>query len=300
MLGEQMMTQSNVREGRSVRYMPRIAAVVALLPVVMGLVACSKEGEPSGQVVAKFGSQEITSVDLSTEFSALQISPAKQAENKRMIVDKLVDRRLLAEQAKKAELDKTPEFVAARHRSEEGLLAGIYVAKQAEEITVSAGEIAEYIKANPQKFDDRKIYIVQQLSTDATGLDPKSFDQFTSADQVVKALKAKGRTPEVHRAIFDSAKMSAEAATLLKQKGVGEGFSFVQGTKFRINFINQIQSSVPPEQQAASEAMVKADKLDQTIREEIGRLRAANPVVYNESMRAKREPKNKRLNDGDV
>jgi EpsD family peptidyl-prolyl cis-trans isomerase len=248
--------------------------------LILSLSNCGKANDVGGQVLARAGSDEITSTEVSTEFSALQIPLANQAENQRQIIDKIIDRRLLAAQAQKSGLDKSPEFVAARMRSEEGLLAGIYVANLAEKITASPEEVAVYIKKNPQKFSERKIFITRQLSTISNGVNPRKFSDLGDEAQVIAALKDMGHKVEVRRATFDTSNMSADAAELINQKKVGEAFSFIQGTNFIVNFISEIRRPPVGDISKIAETLLRREKLNESVKEEIQRLRSTEVVKY--------------------
>ncbi|GAA4000716.1 SurA N-terminal domain-containing protein [Sphingomonas humi] len=167
----------------------RALAAVLLLAT---LTACQKKAE--GQTVALVNGEEITSSELNAELANANI-PAdadKKAITNR-ILQGLVDRRLLAEQARKDGVDKTPDFIARQRRMNEELLIGMLANRSMDTSKLPTdSEIAAFQAKNPQAFAKREVWKLEQVQYD-TPKDKAVTDQIIATktlDQLTSVLTA--------------------------------------------------------------------------------------------------------------
>lgn len=130
------------------------------------LTACNdKEKAPSGQVVATVNGEDITVHELNGELQTLRVPPnvpKKQVEQ--VALQRVVERKMLADVAKKRGLDKNPQYLLAERRVDEGLLVQALQADIAKAVPRSTREAAQkYMDENPQLFAQRKIFSVEQI-----------------------------------------------------------------------------------------------------------------------------------------
>src|SRR3982750_3449756 len=94
------------------------AAALALL------TACSDKAKaPTGQVVATVNGEDITVHELNGELQTLRVPPdAPKKQVEQVALQRVVERKMLADVAKKRGLDKNPQFLLAERRVDEGLL----------------------------------------------------------------------------------------------------------------------------------------------------------------------------------
>ena len=96
--------------------------------VAVSVLASSCQRKAEGQTVAVVNGEEVTAPDLNF---ALQLAKVPEGADKtkarNAVLDQLVDRRLLAEQAKKEGIDKSPEYLNRLRRGEEDLLISMLV-----------------------------------------------------------------------------------------------------------------------------------------------------------------------------
>lgn len=137
-----------------------LTGAAALLAVTSG---CSKK--PGGQVVAVVNGEEITSQELNAELENAHIPPgADQSKVMPVLLQRIVDRKLVTQLAKNDGLDKTPVYLAQSRILDENLLANQYAGKIAKTIALpDAAAIDSYIAANPTIFGQRKRYTLNQL-----------------------------------------------------------------------------------------------------------------------------------------
>jgi EpsD family peptidyl-prolyl cis-trans isomerase len=141
---------------------------LALLLVGCGKGADNQAGASKGQVVAHVGSDVITIPELENEFRLANI-PAdkqKQPEIVKRILGDLVLRKYLVQQALAAKLDREPSVLLDILRSREQVLASAFVSRNvaAKASAITQADVNKYIESNPQKFANRQLLEVEQIS----------------------------------------------------------------------------------------------------------------------------------------
>jgi hypothetical protein len=97
--------------------------VPLLALVASGCDSGSTPKAPTGQVVATVDGEEITVRQLQAELSrAVAVPPAQQKEQRRAALNFIVERTVLADEARKEGIDKDPEFVLLNQRATDTLL----------------------------------------------------------------------------------------------------------------------------------------------------------------------------------
>ena len=125
----------------------------------------SKPKAPTGQVVATVGSHEITVRQLHAELNgAAPVAPAAQKEQQRAALNFVIERTILADEARKEGIDKDPDFILLSQRTTDALLAQQLQNKIAAGVPPPTQEEAtRFISANPNVFAERKIFEVDQI-----------------------------------------------------------------------------------------------------------------------------------------
>ena len=96
-----------------------IGAVCFIGAVLLG--GCQKEA--TGQVAAVVNGEEITLQEINAELAQLQVPEGvDRAQVQQAALQRIVDRRLLAQAAKEDGLDATPEFLVRHRQLEDALL----------------------------------------------------------------------------------------------------------------------------------------------------------------------------------
>src|SRR5689334_24360697 len=107
---------SNSQAGWQVKY--RVLAAISLAVLAS---ACNRKAE--GQTVAVVNGDEITVPDLNFALNQAKVPEGADKKLARsQLLQQLVDRRLLAQQARQEGIDKTAEYLNARRRADEDLL----------------------------------------------------------------------------------------------------------------------------------------------------------------------------------
>ena len=168
----------------------------------LALAAChrpellgGKPSAPTGEVVAKVDGHEITLRQLRSELQGVQVADPKQMKDlEARALELIVMRTLLADEARKQGIDKTPDYVLQRDRMVDGLLAQSLQAKTAQTVPApSPEEVDRFISDHPDIFAQRKVYDVDQIRF-ARPADPatvKALQPLDNLDKIASYLTSK-------------------------------------------------------------------------------------------------------------
>jgi EpsD family peptidyl-prolyl cis-trans isomerase len=170
----------------------KVQFAVAMAVACVGLAACGDGGQPKGQVVAKVGKEEVTALDLQTalaNFKAPNAQIRKAAEQQALA--QIVQRKLLAQAARKQKLDKTPEFARQEQQMAETLLIRDWQEKLVKAVPApNSDEVNQFIAAHPDLYSARKIFSVDVVRFQAPN-DPalaKALQPMHTLDEVRTVL----------------------------------------------------------------------------------------------------------------
>ena len=80
------------------------------------------------------------------------------------VLQQMIDRRLLADQAKKEGVDTTPEYISRKRRSEDDLLISMLSAQRFKSVALpSARDTDAYIASHPAMFANRQLWELDQI-----------------------------------------------------------------------------------------------------------------------------------------
>lgn len=202
------------------RYLIGIACAVMLLS------ACDKQ--PGGQVAAVVNGEEITIAEINAEVGVANIPKGVDLKQIRAAaLQRIVDRRLLAQSARDEELDKTPEYLIRSRQLDEALLVEL-LRKRAEKTFQIPDQRAlnKFMAENPAMFADRQIFTVDriQFAFPADMDQLKSLENDHSMDAVAAKLTTLGIKFERGLARMDSAQLGQQRINQIKALPEGEPF----------------------------------------------------------------------------
>ena len=146
--------------------MARVSALCGLSMLAL-VAACDKKTAkaPTGQVVASVNGTDITVHELNSELAQTQAPPEvprKQIET--AVLQRVVERRMLADAARERGLDKNPAFLLTQRRVEDNLLVQALQASVAQKVALPTREAAQkYMDGHPSQFAGRKVYTIDQI-----------------------------------------------------------------------------------------------------------------------------------------
>ena len=139
-----------------------LAAVAALT-----LTACSNDAKaPEGQVVATVDGKDVTIHEVNAEIGGMgsqaQSAPRKLVEA--VALSRVIERKMLAAEARTKKLDQSPQFVLAKTRADENLLVQALQAEVAGKVNQTPREGAQkFISDNSIMFAERRIMTLDQI-----------------------------------------------------------------------------------------------------------------------------------------
>ncbi len=214
-----------------------------LLPVLAG---CSP-AVPDGQVLAQVAGTEITRRDLAAE-------PRPAAINTQTLLERVIDRKLLVQEAYAQNVDADPEYLAAFRRSREELLVAALRRKIIRTLRKpNEAELDKLASDRPWAFGARELISLTPVANQTTGL----------ADKII-----------------DTAQLDAELAQLVASDNEP---IIIDGAAYRV-----VARNAAPLAPAAHQSQAKAIWLEEQINAEIGRLlnesRSSGDVKYSQGM----------------
>jgi EpsD family peptidyl-prolyl cis-trans isomerase len=136
-----------------------------IIAISLALVICGCNKKAEGQTVAIVNGEEITAAELNAELSNTKIPEGmdkNQARNR--VLQQMIDRRLVAQQAKKDGIDKSPDFLNRQRRMNEDLLINMFASRQVDTTRLpSDPEIARFQASRPEMFAKREQWNLDQL-----------------------------------------------------------------------------------------------------------------------------------------
>lgn len=200
--------------------------------------ACNKKAE--GQTVAVVNGEEITAAELNAELGNAKLPEgADKNQARARVLQSMIDRRLLAQQAKSDGVDKTPEYLNRQRKATEDLLISMLAARQIDTAQLpSNSEIERFQASHPWMFAQREQWNLEQLrfALPADANVKKKLDAAKTLDELAKALTDSGITFARQKNRLDTA--------VIPQSIFGQLATLRSGEPFIIPVGNQAVASV--------------------------------------------------------
>lgn len=198
-----MRAVQGIKSWKPVARRARGASISAM--AVMALTACAKPA-PSGQVLVDVDGTDITRRDLVVELQ----SPEGRGVAPAALIERLIDRRLLAAAARDDGLDQSPDYLGQVRRQRELLLAQIYIDRIAQTVPPpTAAAVATYIARHPQAFAERRLIDALRLTTAPTPVAQRLLRAAPNIAPAAAALARAGQAAKLEPVTFDSAAVPA-------------------------------------------------------------------------------------------
>lgn len=183
------------------KYPSSIAVAFALT-----VAACGAKGDaPTGQVVATVNGEEITLADLRAEMGSDGGDPAAQSQ----ALERIIARKLLANEARKQKLDSTPLAAILKTQAEETALAQLLARKVTDGVPkVSEDEIDEFLRSFPTSVTDRRLLAIDQFFV--PNLPPKVLEEIKQ----VKTMEAAEAILNANKVVFRRTVSNIDTVTL--------------------------------------------------------------------------------------
>ena len=137
---------------------------VCLAALAVASCGQGKGKAPAGQVVATVDGQEITASQLRLEMGDAPGDPTKAAAAQQNALQSIISRKLLVAAAKERKLDDSPLASMVKERASEMALVQLLQMSLSSAVPkVSDAEVADFIRAHPASFAQRRLISVEQF-----------------------------------------------------------------------------------------------------------------------------------------
>lgn len=257
---------------------------MALAAAACGVLAACNNGAktPTGQVVATLGRQEITMRDVRAElgnYNAPDAKTLKAAEN--AALRNIIGRDIVADEARKEGLEKTPDFALAKQRAIDSLLVQALQQKVASQVPPATKDEAQrFVDAHPDMFAQRKIYVLDQIQMRRPS-DPsivKALEPLKTFDQI-QALLNQDKIPfQRDTAALDALSADPRLIEAIQKLPPGELFVLPAGQLLTVNQIKDTKIEPVPADKAVplAEQIITRQRTEDAVRKRFQQLFAQN------------------------
>jgi peptidyl-prolyl cis-trans isomerase C len=266
------------------------AVWVALLIAGVTLAGCSRDqpGEPAkpGQALASVNGEEITVLQLNEEMQRAGVPAAQHERAGKQLLQALIDRTLLENEAAKHNIDRDPKVMQAIARARSLIIAQTYMQQRVGDAgRPSQSDVEDYFNKHPHFFAKRRQFAMDQLIMPASAVTPAlraTFDRSTSLDDVVQFLDARqigyGRA-QVTRSTAD---LKPEVAAKLLSMPKGQLFFVQEGPRALLTALTEVRDAPVSLAIAAPQiSQFLATRQNKALAQaEIARLRATAQIAY--------------------
>lgn len=144
----------------------KLPILAATLSALM-LTACGGSGgtAPTGQVLATVNGEEITAADVAVELDGARAQdPNAQKQLQIAALQSIVNRIILAQAARDADVDSTPTAATVKRKAEQLAIIQLLERQLRSRVPAPSREEAQqFIDDNPVSFAQRRIFLVDQI-----------------------------------------------------------------------------------------------------------------------------------------
>lgn len=156
-------------EGATGDQRPMFRATAILWMGALAVTACTRNSGQSpgvtGQVAARIGDQVVTTLEIENELRLANVSVERRTDPVviKQLLEQLVLRKYLVQQALDAKLDQEPNVLLDIMRAREQVLANAFIARDGANRSIGKSDVDKYIAENPAKFAQRQLLTVEQI-----------------------------------------------------------------------------------------------------------------------------------------
>ncbi|WP_256080019.1 EpsD family peptidyl-prolyl cis-trans isomerase [Massilia sp. YIM B04103] len=189
----------------------KVLCTALVLTLAAGLSACGSKEKKAGQALASVNGEEITVLQLNEELQRAGVQATQQEEASKQLLEALIDRQLLQNEAQKEKLDRDPKVQQAIERAKALIVAQAYMQKRVGNIArPTKEEVEAYFKQHPEFFANRKAFDLRQLVIASEDMN----DELKAAMDQAKSLEEVAVWMESHKVKYARAQVVRSSADL--------------------------------------------------------------------------------------
>ena len=264
----------------------RFQTTLAAAALLLTLSACEREA--TGQVAAVINGEEITLQEINAEIGAAGMPEGADREAvQQAALNRIIERRLLAQMAIDEGLDETQDYLLRERQLRDALLVQLLGQKAERALGVpDEQEITAFINDNPSLFAQRKALAVDRIVF-AMPADPsplRALEQDHSMQAVEQRLTSLGIEFRREQAQLDSAALGEEKLKQIRSLPAGEPFVIPENGMVMIGVIvGERPVPVEPEQarQIAAQT-IRNNSLRDALAQRLSNARTSAEIEYQE------------------
>lgn len=254
--------------------------------LALGLVACSDHGRKASQALASVNGAEITVLQLNEELQRAGASALSTEAASKQMLEALIDRQLLQNEAVKDKLDRDPAVVQAVERAKAQIVAQAYLKKRLGVLAKpSRQEIEDYFSKHPEFFSQRKQFELRQLLVSTRDIN----DALKGAMESSHSLDEMAPWLDAHKIKYSRTQLSPTSSELAPELGnklltmpKGKLFIVQDGGRSMLLSIADVKDAPVTLEIAAPaiEQFLINQKNKESARAELTRLRSVAKIEY--------------------
>jgi len=264
----------------------RVLCGVLMVVAVAGLAACGSKDKKAGQSLVKVNGEEITVLQLNDELRRAGVQAGQQEAASKQLIESLIDRQVILDEAMRNKIDRSPEVVQAIERAKAQIIAQAYLQSVTSKVAKpSKAEIDDYFQKHPEFFTKRMEFDLQQLVIANKNFSDELklfIDSAKSLDEVAEWMDRHG-VPYAHgQVIRSTADLPQPSVAKLLELPKGQLFIVGEGDNRMLNIITVIKDSPVTATNAAPqiEQFLTNKKMKEAVEVEIAHLRSLAKIEY--------------------
>lgn len=250
------------------------------------LAAGCSSGDSGKDVAARVGGEKITTAQLDTELKMAGARDIEDPQLRRLALEEIIARKLLAQAARAEKLDKAPEAIVLKGAAIETFEAGLVRrAVMAAIPEPTKADVEAFVREHPQMFERRTGYLIDQLFVPAQRT-PELLEALRptkTLEEVEAVLKARNIAYRSSVQSLDTLRSEPQLSAALEKLPPGEPFILPDPAGFTVSRVRS--ASVQPLTGAKAEVVAKelllAQRRAKALRERLDQLKA-DKVTYGE------------------
>lgn len=260
--------------------------ILAAASLLVMLAASGCQREATGQVVAVVNGEEITLQEVNAELKGVQIPPnADRKLVQQAALQRVVERRLIAQAARKEGVDKDQDYLLGKQRLDDTLLAQLLGDRTGRTFRIpDQATIDRFIAARPGTFRGRTIYEIDrvQFPVPANPNQLQALKDDHSMAAVLARLDSMGIRYVRAPSRVDSATLTPQLLQGLQKLPAGEPFAIREGVMMSVGVITGNTSAPMPEDESRTLAvqLMRQEAVTNALKQQYLTARAAAKIDY--------------------
>lgn len=264
----------------------RLMALALTLMLVFSACDNQSKEKKSGQALVSVNGKEVTTLQLNDEIRRAGVRADQYDTANKQLLESLIARQLIVDEAIRNKLDRTPDVMQARERANAQIIAHAYLQSiTGKVIKPSKTEIDEYFQKHPEYFAQRKQFdlTIMRIATNDLTKELKAIvGAAKSLDEVAVWLDK--HNVQYSRSLIsrNTNDLPSEMATTMRERGKGNIFILNEQESSLLISINAIKDS--PITVAVATPQIERYLVNQKYKQaadaEIARLRSLAKIEY--------------------